>query len=103
MKIATENEEDIEVTPDKVYAEAEIKKLIEATKPESRERLLLMVPALTGLRIGEVLALTWPAVDLKAGKLEVRFNLADSDKGSHSFSNRRRRKAAGGRFRFRPN
>jgi integrase len=67
MKIATENEEDIEVTLDKVYAKAEIKKLIEATEPESLERLLLMVPALTGLRIGEVLALTWPAVDLKPG------------------------------------
>src|SRR5215813_7797134 len=81
LKIATENEDDIEVTPDKVYAKAEIKKLIEATEPESRERLMLMVPALTGLRIGEVLGLTWPAVDLKAGKLEVRFNLADSDAG----------------------
>jgi integrase len=40
-----------------------------------------MVPALTGLRIGEVLGLTWPVVDLKLGKLEVRLNLADSDKG----------------------
>jgi integrase len=26
------------------------------------------------------LGLTWPAVDLKFGKLDVRFNLADSDK-----------------------
>jgi len=40
-----------------------------------------MVPALTGLRIGEVLGLTWPVVDLKVGKLEVRLNLADTDKG----------------------
>ena len=55
--------------------------MIEATEPESRDRLLLMVPALTGLRIGEVLGLTWLAVDLKASKLEVRLNLADSDKG----------------------
>jgi integrase len=81
MKIATENEEDIEVIPQRVYSKAELKKLIEATEPESRERLLLMMPALTGLRLGEVLALTWPAVDLKAGKLDVGFNLADSDKG----------------------
>jgi integrase len=81
LKIATENEEDIEVTPDKVYGKAEIKKLIEATEPESRDRLFLMVPALTGLRIGEVLGLIWPAVDLKAGKIEVRLNVADSDKG----------------------
>jgi len=81
LKIATETEDDIEVTPDKVYAKAEIKKLIDATEPKSRERLLLMLPALTGLCIGEVLALTWPAIDLKSRKLEVRFNLADSDKG----------------------
>jgi integrase len=33
------------------------------------------------MRIGEVLALTWPAVDLKAGKLHVWLTLADSDKG----------------------
>src|SRR5262245_43920042 len=81
LKIATENEDDIEVTPDKVYGKAEIKKLIEATDLGSRDRLMVMVPALTGLRIGEVLGLTWPAVDLKAGKLSVRTNLADSDKG----------------------
>ena len=60
---------------------AEIKKLIEATESGSRDRLMLMVPALTGLRIGEVLGLTWPVVDLKVGKLEVRLNLADTDKG----------------------
>jgi integrase len=81
IKIATENEDDIEVTPDKVYSKAEIKKLIEATESGSRDRLMLMTPALTGLRIGEVLGLTWPGVDLKLGKLEVRFNLADTDKG----------------------
>ena len=37
VKIATENEEDIEVTPDKVYSKAEIKKLIRCDdEPESR-------------------------------------------------------------------
>ena len=40
-----------------------------------------MLPALTGLRIGEVLGATWPAVDLKAGRFSVRLNLADNDKG----------------------
>jgi len=48
IKVATENEEDIEVTPDKVYSKAEIKKLIEAMEPGSCERLMIMVPALTG-------------------------------------------------------
>jgi len=41
-----------------------------------------MVPALLGLRIGEVLALTWPAIDLKAGKAEIVLNLADAGKGN---------------------
>jgi integrase len=81
LKVATENEDDIEVTPDKVYSKAEIKALIEATEPASRERLMIMGPALTGLRIGEWLGATWPAVDLKTGKLDVKTNLADSDKG----------------------
>ena len=84
LKIATDNEEDIEVTPDKVYRKSDIKKLIDATESGSRERLMVMVPALTGLRIGEVLGLTWGAVDLKLSKLSVRTNLADSDKGQPS-------------------
>src|SRR5688572_14925266 len=45
---------------------------------------MVMVPALTGLRIGEVLGLTWGAVDLKSSKLSVRTKLADSDKGQPS-------------------
>jgi integrase len=65
----------------KLYSKEEIRKLIHATDPGSLERLFVMLPALTGLRIGEVLGATWPAIDLKAGKLHVRFNLADSDKG----------------------
>jgi integrase len=81
LKVATENEEDIEVMPDQVYSKADIRKLIEATEAGARERLMVMIPALTGLRIGEVLGLTWPVVDLKAGKLHVRFNLADTEKG----------------------
>lgn len=81
LKIATENEDDMEVTPDKVYRKAEIRKLIDGTEPGSRDRLMVMMPALTGLRIGEVLGLTWPCVDLKGAKLDVRFNLADTDKG----------------------
>ena len=80
VKVATEHEEDMDVTPDKVYSRTEIRKLIDATEPESRERLMLMVPALTGLRIGEVLGLTWSAVDLKSGKLRVISNLADTDR-----------------------
>lgn len=80
LKVATEAENS-EVNPDQVYSKGEIRKLINATDPGSVGRLMVMVPALTGLRIGEVLGLTWPAVDLKASKLHVRYNLADTDKG----------------------
>jgi len=51
------------------------KELIGATEPGSLERVLVMVPVLTGLRIGEVLGLTWDAVDLKAGVISVRRSL----------------------------
>lgn len=81
LKLATADEDSIEVTADEVYSKGELKKLIEATEPGSHDRLLVMVPALLGLRIGEVLALTWPAIDLKGGKLQVLLNLADSGKG----------------------
>lgn len=81
LKIATEHEDDMEVNPDQVYSKAELRQLIEATAHGTVGRLLVMVPALTGLRIGKVLGLTWPAVDLKAGKLHVRYNLADTEKG----------------------
>jgi integrase len=81
LKIATEDEGDGDVTPDKVYSKEELRKLIQGTEPGTIDRLFVMLPALTGLRIGEVLGATWPAVDLKAGKFNVRFNLADNDKG----------------------
>jgi integrase len=54
--------------------------LISATEPGTLERVLVMIPTLTGLRIGEVLGLTWPAVDLKINKLYVRQSLVDEDK-----------------------
>jgi integrase len=55
LKIATENEDDGDVTPDKVYTKEEIRELIKATEAGSLERLFIMLPALTGLRIGEAL------------------------------------------------
>jgi integrase len=82
LKISNEESEDEELTPDQVYSEEELQKLIKATAPGSLERSLVMVPALTGLRIGEVLGLTWPAIDLKANKLYVRLNLVDVGKAN---------------------
>jgi integrase len=58
LKIATENENDGEVTPDKVYSKQEIRKLIQATESGTIDRLFVMLPALTGCRVGEALGAT---------------------------------------------
>ena len=83
LKLATADEDSLEVTEDKVYGKTEISKLIAATEPGSRDRVFIMLLSFLGLRIGEALALTWPAVDLKteSPKLEVRLNLGDAGKG----------------------
>ncbi len=102
LKVATENEDSNDVEPDQVYSKEEIRRLISATEPGSLERLVVMVPTLMGLRIGEVLGLTWPAVDLKAGKLHVWLNLADSDKGQDPILQPPKRKPADGPLTYRP-
>lgn len=81
LKVAVDDEDSEIVTEDQVYTKGELKKLVEATEPGSIDRVFVMVPALLGLRIGEVLALCWSAIDLKAGTLRVVLNLGDSDKG----------------------
>jgi integrase len=81
LKLATQDEDSDEITPDKVYSKEDVGKLIAATEPGTMERVLVMALAFLGLRIGEALALAWPAIDLKAGKLRVLLTLADSDKG----------------------
>ena len=81
VKVSNEEETDEEVKPEHVYNQEELRRLINATAPGSFERVLVMVPALTGLRIGEVLGLTWPYVNLKANQLHVRLNLVDKKKG----------------------
>lgn len=78
----SEDETDIEVKPEDVYTQDQLKMLIEAATPASLERALIMAPALLGLRIGEVLGLTWPAVDLKANVLHVRSALVDVGKSA---------------------
>jgi integrase len=75
LKVSNEENEDDEVLPEEVYTEGELRKLIAATEQGSFDRVLVMVPTLTGMRIGEVLGLTWPAIDLKAGTINVRLNL----------------------------
>ena len=104
LKVSNEEDEDEEVRPEQVYSEEELQTLLGATAPGSLERAMVMVPALTGLRIGEVLGLTWPAVDFKANKIYVRLNLVDEPKkraaGNFAHLNRR---AAGGRRTYRKN
>jgi integrase len=81
LKVATEDEEGAIVQPDQVYTKEELGKLIRATESGTRDRIVVMLPALTGIRVGEQLALSWDAIDLKAGTLHVRQSLADNDAG----------------------
>jgi integrase len=57
IKISNEEDKDEEVTPEEVYCQEELNTLILAMAPGSLERVLIMVAALCGLRIGEVLGL----------------------------------------------
>lgn len=85
IKLSNEEEQegDEEVKPEDVYSQEELKKLIDVPAPgSSLSRSLLMVPALLGLRIGEVLGLTWPAIDLKGNVLHVRSSLVDLGKAN---------------------
>jgi integrase len=79
-KVSTEDEDAV-VEPDEVYNKEELGRLIRATEPGTKERIIVMVLALLGLRIGEFLALCFPAIDFKAGTLHVRQSLADNDAG----------------------
>jgi integrase len=70
-----------EVTPDKLFSKDELRRVIAAIEPGTRERAIIMTLALTGCRIGELLGTSWSAMDLKLGKFHVRTSAADPDKG----------------------
>jgi len=72
-----------EITPDKVFTRDELRRVIGATEPGTRERAVVMTLALTGCRIGELLGASWgdDALDLKAGQFHIRTTMADPDKG----------------------
>ncbi|MDF9839068.1 MULTISPECIES: site-specific integrase [unclassified Paenibacillus] len=55
----------------KVWNEEELMEFLEFTK-DSRYYIIFLLAATTGMRRGEVLALRWEDVDLKAGKVTVR-------------------------------
>ena len=67
-----------------------MRKLVEATQPGTVERVAVMFPAFTGIRVGELTGATWEAIDLKAGRFEVKLNLQDNDKGCNGNSASRR-------------
>ena len=74
-------EDNGEVTPDKVYTKTELRKLIEATEPGTLERVAVMFPALTGIRVGELTGATWEAINFETGSFEVKLNMQDNDPG----------------------
>jgi integrase len=64
-----------------IFTAEELRRVIEATEPESRERVVIMLMAFTGCRVGEILGASWDAVDLKAEKFHIRASLADAGRG----------------------
>jgi integrase len=59
----------------------ELPVLLDAAAPWPEVRRLLLVGAKTGLRIGEILALRWDAIDFAAGQLMVRWTLVRGEAG----------------------
>jgi integrase len=59
----------------------ELPALLDAAAPWPETRRLLLVGAKTGLRIGEILALRWDAIDFAAGQLMVRWTLVRGEDG----------------------
>jgi integrase len=64
-----------------IFTADELRRVIEATEEGSRERVIVMTLAFTGCRVGELLAASWSAIDLKAGLFSVSASLADGDEG----------------------
>lgn len=63
------------------WDEAEIVRFIAAAATDPHEGALWTLLILTGLRIGEALALTWAHVDLDSGALSVRQTRTTDDRG----------------------
>jgi integrase len=72
IKLSTEDDDDGEVMPEDVFTEQELCSLVSATPPGTLDRLVIELGGFCGLRIGEILGFTWPAIDLKAAEPEIR-------------------------------
>jgi len=67
-------------TPEAAYLSVDQVKAVLSGAPKDLRPLLALM-SLTGLRIGEVLALSWADVDLEGGTLAVRYTLTQTDAG----------------------
>jgi integrase len=95
IKLTTEDEDDGEILPEDVYTEEELARLVKATDPGTLDRLILQLGGFCGLRIGEILGFTWPAIDLRLKdnqgtpirdrKLRVIKNLVATEKDKADF------------------
>src|SRR5262249_30607167 len=74
-------EETDTVTADKGLTKTELRAVINATESGTMQRVMVMLPALTGWRVGELLAARWESLDLDKGKFYVRSTMADPAKG----------------------
>jgi integrase len=82
LKVSREDEDEdgAEILPEHVYDGKSLKRLILATKAGTMERVLVEIPSLTGMRIGEVLGLQWDGIDFDRGEITVKTTLVVSDK-----------------------
>ena len=61
--------------------------LMERLPAYTPERLFFVIGRYTGLRRGEIFALNWDSIDLEAGVIVVRRNLASDEEGHSYFAN----------------
>lgn len=69
----------LEANPNaRVYSEAELTELLAACR-DQQERVIVLLGSHAGLRVSEMLALTWEDVDHRAGELVVRHGKGDKE------------------------
>ncbi|MCZ7598382.1 MAG: site-specific integrase [Gammaproteobacteria bacterium] len=72
----------VPVKRQRVWDEGEVARVI-ASADDQQERLYLRLALTTGMRPGEIIALTWDAVDLERGLLSVSSHMQTDETGSY--------------------